>query len=71
MPELTGGDTTLSLEAVVVDAAGQKQTSTVQRPVTKDRYRIDVVPEGGSLVRGVPNRVLVMTTTAAGQPVRL
>src|SRR5262249_45307762 len=68
VPRLASGDTSLSLTATVVDAAGQKQTSTADRTVTSQPYRLELIPEGGSLVRGVPNRILVMTTTADGRP---
>jgi uncharacterized protein YfaS (alpha-2-macroglobulin family) len=69
--ELTNfGDTRLSFVAIVTDSAGQKQTRTVERIVTRQPVRIEALPENGALVPRVPNIVYLLATRADGTPVR-
>ena len=63
--------TPLQFTANVTDTGGQKQSASVERMVTKDSVRIDVVPENGTLVAGVPNTVYVLTTRVDGLPMSL
>jgi uncharacterized protein YfaS (alpha-2-macroglobulin family) len=64
-------DSVLSVEITVTDSAGQSLTKTATRPVTRNRLRIELVPEGGSLVRGMTNTVYVMATYADGRPAQV
>ncbi|HWG45840.1 MAG TPA: MG2 domain-containing protein [Gemmataceae bacterium] len=64
------GDTRLSFVASVTDNAGQKQTRGVERAVTRQPVRIEVLPENGKLVQGVPNIVYLLATRADGTPVK-
>jgi hypothetical protein len=66
---LPGVETKLSFRVTVTDGAGQKQSSEVERIVTERPVRIEVIAEGGTLVRGVKNKVYLLTTTADGRPV--
>ncbi len=61
-------DATLAFEVKVTDSAGQKVTQKAARRVTRNAVRLDVLPENGKLVGGVPNKVYVLTTTADGRP---
>jgi len=63
-------DVEVSLAIHVTDTVGQQQTETVSRPVTTRPLRIDVIPEGGNLVRGVPNTVYLLTTYPDSRPSR-
>jgi hypothetical protein len=56
--------------ATVTDAAGQKQSQSVARAVSASPIKIEVIPEGGSLVAGVANVVYVLTTYPDGRPAR-
>ena len=73
-PSLVGrpqdsGDARFLLTATVRDSAGQKQSATVSRIVTEQPIRIEVIPESGTLVRGLPNTIYFLTTYADGRPV--
>jgi uncharacterized protein YfaS (alpha-2-macroglobulin family) len=63
-----GGDARFSLTAAVRDAAGQQQSLTVSRIVTEQPIRIEVIPEAGTLVPGLPNTVYFLTTYPDGRP---
>jgi uncharacterized protein YfaS (alpha-2-macroglobulin family) len=67
--ETDGGDARLRFVATVTDGANQKQTRAVERTVTTRPVRIEVIPEAGNLVRGVPNTVYLLVTRADGSPV--
>ena len=60
----------LDLVVTVTDSAGQKQTRTVPILVTGQPLRIDVIPEAGTLVANLPNRVYFYVHRADGLPVR-
>ena len=55
-------------QATVADAAGQKQTASAEAPVSASPARIEVIPEAGELVQGVPNTVYVLVTRIDGTP---
>lgn len=59
-----------SLHVTLTDSAGQQQQRSIERTVAAESLQIDVVPEGGRLVRGVQNRVFFQTTTPDGRPVQ-
>ncbi len=63
-----GGDARFQLTATVEDSAGQKQSANVSRIVTQQPIRIDVIPEAGRLVPGLPNTVYFLTSYADGRP---
>ncbi|MGH7174459.1 MAG: MG2 domain-containing protein, partial [Gemmataceae bacterium] len=63
-------DKRLSFTATVTDNAGQKQSSGVERIVTRQPVRVEVLPENGKLVQGVPNIVYLLATRADGTPAR-
>ncbi|MGD9646340.1 MAG: MG2 domain-containing protein [Pirellulales bacterium] len=62
------GDAQVALRLTATDSAGQQYSQSVSRPVTRRPLRIEVVPEAGRLVRGVPNTVYVLTSYADGRP---
>ncbi|QDU97461.1 alpha-2-macroglobulin family protein [Lignipirellula cremea] len=57
------------LIATVTDAAGQSYTGKSASRVTSNPITIDVIPEGGLLVRSRPNRVYLYTSNPEGLPV--
>jgi hypothetical protein len=63
-------DLALELTAAVTDTAGQKQARTVPILVTPRPLRIEVMPEGGTLVAGMPNRIYFYVHGADGRPVQ-
>jgi uncharacterized protein YfaS (alpha-2-macroglobulin family) len=68
LPQSVGRDVRLALEVAVTDTAGQKQTRAVAFLVTSRPLRLEVIPEAGRLVRGVPNIVYVFARYADGNP---
>ena len=68
--EQDSGDAAISVAVTVEDAAGQTQTKTVRRIVTTEPIRIEVIPEAGTLVRGVGNTVYLFTSYPDGRPAR-
>jgi hypothetical protein len=58
------------VRATVTDAAGQKQVKETSAPFTASPLRVEVIPENGTLVPGVPNIIYVLTTYADGRPAR-
>jgi uncharacterized protein YfaS (alpha-2-macroglobulin family) len=69
--DLTDGEATLTFEANVTDPGGQKQASTAVRAVARDAVKVELIPEGGTLVADVSNTVYVLTTRVDGLPVSL
>ncbi len=64
------GDAEIAVKVTVRDGAGQKESKTVRRIVTAQPIRVEVIPEGGSLVRDVPNTVYLFTSYPDGQPAK-
>jgi hypothetical protein len=62
--------TRLIVRATVTDSAGQKQTRDFPIVVASSPMRIEVIPENGSLVPNLMNKVYVLTTYADGRPAR-
>ena len=62
------GDAALEIQATVLDSAGQKESKGITRIVTEQPIRIEVLPESGSLVRGVANTVYIFTSYPDGRP---
>jgi uncharacterized protein YfaS (alpha-2-macroglobulin family) len=61
------GDAPVSLKAKVVDAAEHAVTATRDLTVTTAPIRVEVFPESGKLVRGVPNRLYLVTAYPDGR----
>jgi uncharacterized protein YfaS (alpha-2-macroglobulin family) len=57
-------------EATVTDNAAQEQTHHAERVITTRPVRVEVLPEGGELVKGVRNRVYLFVRSADGAPVQ-
>ncbi len=64
------GDARVELAVTVRDTAGQKQSKTVSRIVTASPIHIEVLPEMGNLVRGLSNRIYLMTSYPDGRPAK-
>ena len=65
-----GGAGRIAVTATVRDPAGQTQARTESRMMSTQPFRIEVVPEAGTLVLGLPNTIHLLTTTLDGRPVR-
>ncbi len=61
-------DAPVRFVAGVTDTAGQSQAKAVTRMVTRSPLRVDVLPEAGTLVPGVPNVVHVLARRVDGEP---
>jgi uncharacterized protein YfaS (alpha-2-macroglobulin family) len=66
--EQHSGDAHVTAAVALSDTAGQQETRTITAIVTSDPLRIDVIPESGSLVLGVPNIVYIYASYADGRP---
>lgn len=64
-----GGEATARFVVEVTDSAGQKQARAVERVVTTEPIRLRVLPEAGTLVRGVSNNLYFLAQRADGRPV--
>ncbi len=67
-PQQEGEDASIGVRATVVDSAGQTESRTISRVVSRNPLRIEVIPESGQLVPGISNVVYLMTTYADGRP---
>lgn len=65
---LKKGDALVSLAATVVDRANQKQSRTLELPVSASPLRVELLPESGALVPRVDNIVWVVTSYPDGRP---
>ncbi len=68
--EHDSGSARVAITATVRDPAGQTQGRTENRIVAAHPIRIEVIPEGGTLVKDLPNTVHLLTTTLDGRPAR-
>jgi hypothetical protein len=68
LPKEDAGPARISIQVTVTDAAGEKQTKTVSATVTTRQIQIEVIPEAGALVRGVPNTVYLFASYPDGKP---
>ncbi|MFQ5493777.1 MAG: alpha-2-macroglobulin family protein [Phycisphaerae bacterium] len=69
--EQASGDAPISINIDVTDSAGQNVTKRVTRVVTANPIRVEVIAEGGTLVRGVTNTVYLFASYADGRPARV
>jgi uncharacterized protein YfaS (alpha-2-macroglobulin family) len=65
------GDARFSLTATVTDTAGQSYEKTLSRIVTAEPLHIEVIPENGTLVNDVVNRIYLFTSYADGRPAKV
>ena len=66
--EQASGDAPIFLRIQVTDSAGQKVTKRVRRVVTAHPIRVEVIAEGGTLVRGISNTIYLFASYADGRP---
>jgi uncharacterized protein YfaS (alpha-2-macroglobulin family) len=59
-----------NVSIALTDTAGQKQSATVSSLVTTNPLRVEIIPESGMLVRGIPNRVYLFVASPDGEPAR-
>lgn len=64
-----GEPETLSLQLEVKDAAGQQEQKTQAFVVARELLSVEVLADQGSLLRKLPSRLFVLTTTPEGRPV--
>jgi uncharacterized protein YfaS (alpha-2-macroglobulin family) len=69
--ETDAGDARCAIEVAVTDRAGQKYGTTVSKVVTSQPLRFQVIPEGGTLVRAIANKVYLFATYADGTPAQV
>lgn len=62
-----GGDTPFQIFATVTDPAGQSYSAAAKPLVTANPLRITVIPESGTLVRDVANRIYIFVSYADGR----
>jgi uncharacterized protein YfaS (alpha-2-macroglobulin family) len=58
----------VKLTASVTDTAGQEIVRSISRVKSPKPVKLEILPEGGTLVRGVDNRVWLMLTLPDGTP---
>ncbi len=68
--DLARGDALLRIEAEVTDGAGHLERRAVASTVSQETIRIQAFPEDGDLVRGVDQRMFVLTSYPDGTPAR-
>lgn len=66
--ERDSGDARLTITATITDSGGQAEARTITRVVAARELRIEVIPESGTLIPGVANRIYVLVTTPDGRP---
>lgn len=67
--ELASGDATMRIEATVTDGASHKETKAVALTVTSRPIRVQVFPESGEYVKGVPGGMMyVVASYPDGRP---
>jgi alpha-2-macroglobulin-like protein len=66
--EQENGQARFLLAATVTDRAGQQHSIGTSRIVSSEPIQVTVIPEGGTLVQGVPNTVYLITSYADGRP---
>ncbi len=65
---LKGGDALVRLQATVTDPGGHTQVKALDLTVSRNPIRVDVIPEGGQLVPGIPNQLHILTSYPDGRP---
>ena len=62
------GDAQFELFATLNDSAGQTYSTKSSRIVTNQPIKLTIIPEAGSFVKGIANRVYVYASYADGRP---
>jgi hypothetical protein len=62
------GNARVFFDVTATDSAGQKQSKSVSRVVTSNPIHIEVIPEAGTLIRHMANKVYLFTSYADGRP---
>lgn len=65
---LEGGQAVIQLDVTVTDTAGQQVSATTLVRVAQHPIELSLVPEGTTLVLGIPNRVNAFVTDPLGAP---
>ncbi|MBC7816464.1 MAG: DUF1559 domain-containing protein, partial [Planctomycetaceae bacterium] len=65
-----GGSARVTFDIAVTDRAEQSQSKSLSCLVAAQPIQIEVIPEAGQLVPGVPNRIFVWTTYPDGRPAK-
>ncbi len=68
--DLRKGDASITLAAEVTDSAGHCERKSIERIVTEEPIRIEMIPESGTLVQGVENDIFIFTSYPDGRPAR-
>jgi len=68
--EQDAGNARFMLVATVTDTAGQTHSKGTSRIVTEYPIQLDVIPESGTLIQGLANKIYVFTTYADGRPAK-
>ncbi|NLH49483.1 MAG: hypothetical protein GX444_12920 [Myxococcales bacterium] len=68
--EVDQGKARVQLHATVTDPAGHAQEALRSFPVAKSPLIVQVLPESGQLVGGVPNKIYALVTAPDGTPVK-
>ncbi len=64
------GDAAIQLQAKVVDPAGFSLERSLDLTISSEPIRVDLIPESGELVIGVPNRIFAITSYPDGKPAK-
>ena len=66
--EARSGDAKLVITATVRDTGGQSESRSITRPVSSAELRLEILPESGTLIPGIPNRMYALVSTPDGRP---
>ncbi|MCC7408740.1 MAG: hypothetical protein IT442_11760 [Phycisphaeraceae bacterium] len=66
--EQDSGNARVLITVTVTDTAGQQQSRTLDRAVVSEPMQIEVIPEDGELVQGIPNTLYLLVTYPDGTP---
>ncbi len=66
-----GEEARISVATTIRDGGGQEQKKSESCVVAAQPIHVAVIPEGGTLVAGVPNRVYLLTTYPDGRPAQV
>jgi len=68
---LEQGKARVRLELSVTDGADHEEVKTAWLVISKTSLLLEAIPESGSLVRGVPNKIYVLASRPGGEPARV
>ncbi len=64
------GEGAVKVEVAVTDTADHRETKSTVCFVTREALKVDLVPEGGEVVRGIENAFYVLVSTPDGRPAK-